>query len=147
MSVLLISTAMSHTQLSEGEVATLLGQVNKKMKASEVAFETLREQLEKEEQELQNKVDGYRLVTADYIYFGNYLALYSYFELIHFTGVCVYICVCVCVHTHTVFLMGLIIPILSNDPALLIHCIFVKSIHDLILPHMNICLCVHYCMS
>jgi hypothetical protein len=65
MSVLLISTAMSHTQVSEGEVATLLAQVNKKVKASEVALERLRVQLEKEEQEMQNKVDGYRLVTAD----------------------------------------------------------------------------------
>lgn len=54
------STALSHTQLSEGEAATLLEQVNKKMKASEGALETLKVQLEKEEQELQNKVDGYR---------------------------------------------------------------------------------------
>jgi len=64
MSVLSVSTALSHTQLSEGEVATLLEQVNKKMKASEGDVETLRVQLEKEEQELQNKVDGYRLVTT-----------------------------------------------------------------------------------
>ncbi|GFG30387.1 hypothetical protein Cfor_05842, partial [Coptotermes formosanus] len=52
--------SMSHTQVSEGEVATLLAQVNKKVKASEVALERLRVQLEKEEQEMQNKVDGYR---------------------------------------------------------------------------------------
>jgi hypothetical protein len=64
MSVLSVSTAVSHTQLSEGEVATLLEQVNKKVKASEGALESLRVQLEKEEQELQNKVDGYRLVTT-----------------------------------------------------------------------------------
>jgi hypothetical protein len=63
---------VSHTQLSEGEVATLLGQVNKKMKASEVALETLMVQLETAEQELQNKVDGYRLVMDKlYICFGH----------------------------------------------------------------------------
>jgi hypothetical protein len=64
MCVLSVSTAVSHTQLSECEVATLSEQVNKKMKASEGALETLKVRLEKEEQELQNKVDGFRLVTT-----------------------------------------------------------------------------------
>jgi hypothetical protein len=44
-----------------------LEQVNKKMKASEGALETLRVQMEKEDQELQNKVDGHRLVTRLYM--------------------------------------------------------------------------------
>lgn len=64
MSVLSVSTGVSHTQFSEGEVATLLEQVNKKMKASEGALESRKVQMEKEEQELQNKVDRYRLVTT-----------------------------------------------------------------------------------
>ena len=81
MSVLLVSTAISHTQLSEGEVFTLLEQVNKKMKASEGALETLRVQMEKEEQELQNKVDGYRLVTTGCTCVCRCM--------------CVYVCVCV----------------------------------------------------
>jgi hypothetical protein len=65
---------MSYTQLSEDEVTTLLGQVNKKMKASEAALEALTVQLEKAEQDLQNKIDGYRLV-ADwcYLYAGYYM--------------------------------------------------------------------------
>jgi hypothetical protein len=58
------STGISYTQLSEGEVISLLGQVNKKMEASEAALEAQRVQLEKAEQELQNKIDGYRLVAT-----------------------------------------------------------------------------------
>ena len=84
MSVLSVSTALSHTQLSEGEVATLLEQVNKKMKASEGAVETLKVQLEKEEQELQNKVDGYRLVTTGCTC------------VCRCMYVCTYVCICVC---------------------------------------------------
>jgi len=133
MSVLLVSTAISHTQLSEGEVFTLLEQVNKKMKASEGALETLRVQMEKEEQELQNKVDGYRLVTTGCTCVCRCM--------------CVYVCVCVwggarvCEHMHTriVFLTGIIIPIISNDPTLLIIVFLLQSIHDLIFPCMNIC--------
>jgi hypothetical protein len=68
------STGISYTQLSEDEVNTLLGQVNKKMEASHAALEALRVQLEKAEQELQNKIDGYRLVTEKcYLHFEHYL--------------------------------------------------------------------------
>lgn len=54
------STGISYTQLSEDEVNTVLGHVNKKMEASQEVLEALKVQLEKEEQELQNKIDGYR---------------------------------------------------------------------------------------
>jgi hypothetical protein len=88
ISVFSASTALSQTQLSEGEAATLLKQVDEKMKALEVARETLRVRMENQEQELQNKVDGYRLVTTGC------------------TGVCRCVCVCGggmhrCTHAYT----------------------------------------------
>jgi hypothetical protein len=60
------STGISHTQLSEDEVNVLLGQVNRKMEQSQAALEALRMQLEKAEQELQNKIDGHRLATEEF---------------------------------------------------------------------------------
>jgi hypothetical protein len=60
MFILSLSSAASFTQLSEGEVTSLLGQVNKRMKATEAALEEQKGRLENAEQELQNKIDEYR---------------------------------------------------------------------------------------
>jgi hypothetical protein len=59
----LSAAATSFTQLSGGEVTSLLGQVHKKMKATEAALEARKGLMENAEQELQNKIDEYRWVT------------------------------------------------------------------------------------
>lgn len=60
----LLAAAASFTQCSGSEVTSVLGQVNKKMKAIEAALEARKGLMENEEQELQNKIDEYRWVTG-----------------------------------------------------------------------------------
>jgi hypothetical protein len=60
----LLAAAASFTQFSGGEVTSVLGQINKKMKAMEAALEARKGLMENEEQELQNKIDEYRWVTG-----------------------------------------------------------------------------------
>ncbi|XP_033607955.1 DNA repair protein RAD50 [Cryptotermes secundus] len=55
-----MSAASSFTQFSGGEVTSVLGQVNRKLKAIEAALEARKGMIENEEQELQNRIDEYR---------------------------------------------------------------------------------------
>ncbi|PNF31007.1 hypothetical protein B7P43_G02060 [Cryptotermes secundus] len=55
-----LAAASSFTQFSGGEVTSVLGQVNRKLKAIEAALEARKGMIENEEQELQNRIDEYR---------------------------------------------------------------------------------------
>jgi hypothetical protein len=62
--MLSLVAAASFTQFSGGGATSILGQVNKKLKAKEAALEARKGQMEDVEQELQNKIDEYRWVTS-----------------------------------------------------------------------------------